>query len=55
MTETVTRRVLEPTRPFPPRRGRKGNLVYQLVTTTDHKVIGIMYMFACFSSSSSAG
>src|SRR5215217_155916 len=35
-------------RPFPARLGPKGNLVYKLVTTTDHKLIGIMYMVACF-------
>src|ERR1700752_3707239 len=28
--------------------GPKGNLVYKLVTTTDHKLIGIMYCVACF-------
>src|SRR5689334_13807656 len=36
-------------RPFPARMGPKGNLVYKLITTTDHKLIGIMYMVACFS------
>jgi hypothetical protein len=35
-------------RPFPARLGPKGTLVYKLVTTTDHKVIGIMYCVACF-------
>lgn len=35
-------------RPFPPRRRRKGAVVYQLVTTTDHKVIGAMYMVTAF-------
>lgn len=39
---------LKPRRPFPARLGPKGNLVYKLVTTTDHKLIGIMYMVACF-------
>ncbi|MCW2688402.1 MAG: cytochrome c oxidase, subunit, partial [Mycobacterium sp.] len=39
---------LEARRPFPARLGPKGNLVYNLVTTTDHKVIGIMYCVACF-------
>src|SRR5439155_10597273 len=32
----------------PPRTGPKGNLIYRLVTTTDHKLIGIMYCVACF-------
>ncbi len=35
-------------RPFPARLGPKGNLVYKLVTTTDHKLIGIMYVVTCF-------
>src|SRR6478609_3297408 len=39
---------LEATRPFKERMGPKGNLIYKLVTTTDHKLIGIMYCVACF-------
>src|SRR3984885_4011446 len=39
---------VEPRRPFPARDGPKGNLIYKLVTTTDHKMIGIMYCVACF-------
>lgn len=39
---------LEARRPFPPRIGPKGNLVYKTITTTDHKTIGIMYVVACF-------
>ena len=39
---------LEAVRPYPARTGPKGNLVYKLVTTTDHKMIGIMYCVACF-------
>ena len=35
-------------RPFPARLGPKGTLVYKLVTTTDHKLIGIMYIVVCF-------
>ena len=35
---------LTPTRPFPPRRGVKGSFVYRVVTTTDPKLLGIMYM-----------
>ena len=40
---------LEARRPFPARLGPKGNLIYKLVTTTDHKLIGIMYCVACFA------
>jgi len=40
---------LETRRPFPARIGPKGNLVYKLVTTTDHKLIGIMYVVTCFA------
>ena len=39
---------LEASRPYPPRTGPKGNLVYRLITTTDHKLIGIMYVVTCF-------
>ena len=39
---------LEARRPFPARMGPKGNLIYKLVTTTDHKLIGMMYCVACF-------
>ena len=40
---------LEATRPYRERMGPKGNLVYKLITTTDHKLIGIMYCVVCFS------
>jgi cytochrome c oxidase subunit 1 len=36
-------------RPFPLRLGPNGDLVDKLVTTTDHKMIGIMYLVACFA------
>ncbi|MGV0624136.1 cytochrome ubiquinol oxidase subunit I, partial [Mycobacterium kansasii] len=36
-------------RAFPARVGPKGNLIYRLITTTDHKLIGIMYIVACFA------
>ena len=36
-------------RPYPERRGAKGSLLYRLVTTTDHKLLGMMYMVACFA------
>ncbi|HYX98297.1 MAG TPA: cytochrome ubiquinol oxidase subunit I, partial [Mycobacterium sp.] len=35
-------------RPFPARIGPKGTLIYRLITTTDHKLIGIMYVVTCF-------
>ena len=37
-------------RAFPERLGPKGTLVYKLVTPTDHKTIGIMYIVACFAT-----
>ena len=40
---------LTASRPFPPRLGPKGSLIYRLVTTTDHKLIGIMYLVTCFA------
>ncbi|MDT5103147.1 MAG: cytochrome c oxidase subunit, partial [Mycobacterium sp.] len=36
-------------RPFPQRMGPRGQLIYRLVTTTDHKLIGTMYMVTCFA------
>ncbi|KMO82501.1 cytochrome c oxidase subunit I [Mycolicibacterium chlorophenolicum] len=35
-------------RPFPERRRRIGTVLYQLVTATDHKLIGQMYMVTAF-------
>ncbi|KAA8960157.1 cbb3-type cytochrome c oxidase subunit I, partial [Mycobacterium sp.] len=40
---------LQAHRPFPARLGPKGTLVYKLITTTDHKTIGIMYVVTCMS------
>ena len=40
---------LQARRPFPARLGPKGSLVYKLITTTDHKMIGMMYVVACFA------
>src|SRR5580693_5627814 len=40
---------LQPRRPFPARVGAKGTLLYRLVTTTDHKLIGIMYVVTCYA------
>ena len=39
---------LEARRPFTTRLGPKGALAYKLVTTTEHKMIGLMYVVACF-------
>ncbi|GAA4385073.1 aa3-type cytochrome oxidase subunit I [Tsukamurella soli] len=35
-------------RPYPQRTGPKGSFIYKLVTTTDHKTLGIMYIVTCF-------
>ena len=35
-------------RPYPERLAPKGSLVYKLVSTTDHKLIGVMYLVTCF-------
>ena len=48
-TETSPMVGLKARRPFPARLGPKGTLVYKLVTTTDHKLIGIMYVVTCFA------
>ena len=37
---------LRASRPFPERTGPTGSLIYRLITTTDHKMIGIMYVVA---------
>ncbi|MDO0978188.1 cbb3-type cytochrome c oxidase subunit I, partial [Mycolicibacterium frederiksbergense] len=47
MTDTVIPE-LKATRPFPPRFKPKGALIYQLITTTDHKLIGQMYFVGAF-------
>ncbi|MFY9921646.1 MAG: hypothetical protein WAL26_25125, partial [Mycobacterium sp.] len=47
VAEAPTVGELEARRPFPARLGPKGSLIYKLITTTDHKLIGIMYMVAC--------
>ncbi len=49
MTAVVpSRGDLEASRPAPAPNGPKGSLFYKLLTTTDHKLIGIMYTVACF-------
>ncbi|MGW4247615.1 aa3-type cytochrome oxidase subunit I [Nocardia sp. NPDC004722] len=35
---------LEWSRPFPPRRGLKGSFIYKAITTTDPKMLGMMYL-----------
>ncbi|WP_084534970.1 aa3-type cytochrome oxidase subunit I [Nocardia yamanashiensis] len=35
---------LEATRPYPPRTGPKGSFLYKAITTTDPKMLGIMYL-----------
>jgi cytochrome c oxidase subunit I len=46
---------LQARRPFPARLGPKGNLVYKLITTTDHKLIGIMYIVTAVGFFMAAG
>ncbi len=41
--------LVEPVRPFPERYQPKGSFFYKLITTTDHKLIGMMYITACFA------
>ncbi|MFD1813221.1 cbb3-type cytochrome c oxidase subunit I, partial [Rhodococcus gannanensis] len=36
-------------RPFPARLGPKGSFIYKMITTTDPKVLGIMYMVTSFA------
>ncbi|WP_028462758.1 cytochrome c oxidase subunit I [Nocardia sp. 348MFTsu5.1] len=38
-----------PVRPYPARTGPKGSFIYKMLTTTDHKMLGIMYLCACFA------
>jgi cytochrome c oxidase subunit 1 len=47
MTDTVIQE-LKATRPFPARYQLKGTLIYRLITTTDHKLIGQMYFVGTF-------
>ncbi|MDG3013133.1 aa3-type cytochrome oxidase subunit I [Speluncibacter jeojiensis] len=47
MTAVAPKPVLA--RPYPPRQGLKGTFIYKMITTTDPKVLGIMYMFTAFS------
>ncbi|MAU83485.1 cytochrome c oxidase subunit I [Gordonia sp. NPDC062954] len=40
---------VEAQRPYPPRRRQLGGVLYTLLTTTDHKLIGQMYLVACLA------
>ncbi|WP_024799454.1 cytochrome c oxidase subunit I [Nocardia sp. BMG51109] len=40
---------LAPARPYPARLGPKGSFIYKAVTTTDPKVLGVMYMVTAMS------
>src|ERR1700753_4500306 len=40
---------LRASRPFPTRTGPTGRLIYGLITTPDHTLIGIIYVVACFT------
>jgi len=46
---SVLGRQLSLVRPYPPRGGPRGTLVYRVIATTDHKLIGILYMVTTFS------
>ncbi|WP_278314158.1 aa3-type cytochrome oxidase subunit I [Lolliginicoccus levis] len=46
MTAVAPKPVLD--RPYPPRQGPKGSLIYDIFTTTDHKLIGLMYLTTSF-------
>ncbi|WP_084352124.1 aa3-type cytochrome oxidase subunit I [Millisia brevis] len=50
MTAVAPRPVpeLTPSRPYPDRVGRKGSFIYRLITTTDPKDLGVMYLFTSF-------
>ena len=48
VVDNAPSRTIQAQRPFAARLGPKGTLIYKLVTTTDHKLIGIMYCVACF-------
>lgn len=41
--------VVTPVRPYPQRYGAKGSFFYKMITTTDHKLIGQMYLVASFA------
>ena len=41
-------RPVVPERPLPHGTGRRGNIFWELLTTTDHKLLGIMYIVMCY-------
>ncbi len=41
--------MLTPSRPAPARRGVKGSFIYKMITTTDPKVLGVMYLVTAFA------
>ncbi|QKT07832.1 cytochrome c oxidase subunit I [Gordonia sp. X0973] len=43
-----TTQVVAPVRPYPETYQPKGSFIYKMLTTTDHKLIGMMYIVACF-------
>ncbi|WP_084523863.1 aa3-type cytochrome oxidase subunit I [Nocardia inohanensis] len=42
-------RQVEAARPYPQRTGPKGSFIYKMVTTTDPKVLGVMYLVTAMS------
>ncbi|GAB4584205.1 cytochrome c oxidase subunit I [Nocardia sp. NPDC127526] len=42
-------REVEAARPYPQRTGPKGSFIYKMVTTTDPKVLGVMYLVTAMS------
>ena len=44
MTAVEPKPALEAARPYPPRVGPKGSYLWKMLTTTDPKVLGIMYL-----------
>ncbi|MXQ75804.1 cytochrome ubiquinol oxidase subunit I, partial [Rhodococcus rhodochrous] len=40
---------VKPTRPYPPRAHSKGAVLHDLITTTDPKKLGLMYIFTSFA------
>lgn len=41
--------VVQPSRAYPARLGPKGSFVYKMLTTTDHKLLGVMYIVTSFA------
>ncbi|MGW0042650.1 aa3-type cytochrome oxidase subunit I [Rhodococcus sp. NPDC003348] len=49
MTAVSPKPNLEASRPFPARLGPKGSYVYRMVTTTDPKMLGVLYLVTSFA------